>query len=132
MDVRVEEGLVGAADGLGVVVGGALLGVVEELGLGDEDEADVAFDGVGLPDVGVGVGPVGDLACHLGARGDGAVHGEGAEGSEERAVEQGPPARIEEAARAASAGDEVPDAHVFGVGFAAVFAGAADDLGLHP
>jgi hypothetical protein len=72
------------------------------------------------------------MACHLGARCNGAIHGEGSEGSEERAVEERAPAGIEDAACAACAGDEVPDADVLGVGLASVLAGAADDLGLHP
>ncbi len=78
------------------------------------------------------VRPLRNLASHLRAFGDGAIHREWPECAEEGTIEQGAPAGIENAARPASAGDEVPDADILGIGLAAVFAGMANDLGLHP
>src|SRR6185312_17057594 len=87
---------------------------------------------MGLPDIGMRIGPLCDLAAHLRTGCDGAIHGKGPEGAEEGAVEQRTPARIEDSARPTGAGDEVPDADVFGVGLAAVLFGAAGLLRLHP
>src|ERR1035441_8669037 len=50
LDVRIEEGLIGAADGLGVILRATLLDVVEEFGLGNKKEGDIAFHWTRLPD----------------------------------------------------------------------------------
>src|ERR1035441_7244989 len=132
LDVGIEEGLIRAADGLGVVLRATLLDVVEEFGLGNKKEGDIAFHWTRLPDIRMRIRPLCDLARHFGSGSYGAVHRERAKRAEEGTIEQRPPARVEDATGATRAGDQVPDAHIFRVGLAAVFAGPADDLRLHP
>src|SRR5688572_27479464 len=72
------------------------------------------------------------LTRHVGARSNASIHTERTERSEQRSIEQGPPTGIENASCAASHRNQVPDAHVFLIGDAAIFARAARYLRLHP
>src|SRR5947208_2296542 len=78
------------------------------------------------------VGPASDLPRHLGTRRHAAIHAKGAKRAEQRTVEQRPPARVKDACRAAGHGDQIPETNILVVRDAAVFAGAARYLWLHP
>jgi hypothetical protein len=67
LNVLVEEGLVRAAKGLRIEIRGELLNVVEEFGLRNEEQADVATYWPRLPYLRIGVGPAQSLANHLSA-----------------------------------------------------------------
>src|SRR5262249_52826265 len=56
----------------------------------------------------------------------------GAERSEKRPVQQGPPARVQNAGGPPSARNEVPQAYIFFIRNAAVLARPTDHLRLHP
>ena len=132
--VVLEESLVGAPGGLGVVVGAPLLGVAEELALRGDHDAHVPADGAALPEGGLlgRVGPAGDRRGHLRARSAGAVQPVGAEGPEQGAVQQRAPAGVEDAGGAPGQRGQVPQAHVLRLRDPPVLARAAGHLGLHP
>ena len=76
--------------------------------------------------------PSRDAASHLRPRRHRTIHGEGRKGSKQGAVEERPPAAIENALGPSCTGDEIPEADVFRVWNAAVLSRAADYLRLHP
>ncbi len=106
--------------------------VVENQRLRHEHDADFALYGPRLPDVRVRVRPLRHFAAHLHLRRRGSVHGETAECAEQRTVEQGPPAGIEDARSSQSHRNQVPQTHVLRIGNAAVLAGTPSNLRLHP
>ena len=108
LNIRIEECLIRAPNGLRIEIRVALLHVIEQLRFGSEDEPDIAFHRMRFPDLRMRIGPARELAGHLRARRHGAIHAERSESAEQRTIEQRPPARIENAGGAAGAGNQIP------------------------